>query len=399
MSDVLPQQSTSLPVPCPRIAAGSDVMFDHFCLLDNLVLDDGHSLQLGDYSVRYFESDELRAHFYGRDDHLSDREFAKLAEMSQFPWATISLPPTHFPIDVRDHKSGQPTSRADIERMLFHTNHALSHHTEPFTGLLRVLALLKPATGPIIPRAFCMRPPVEIQTGQQIAWRRFSSLWTENEPAPDGPARPVLVECELSNEDVEAFSALELQLRKCLANDSRPGYTGSSHLENAVHFFERGDRFMVPDAMESASVDALLAFDAAVEALLIRETENSVERKLRTRIGAVFLKHPQREHVVNLARKIFWIRSKAVHGVRSVSALEGLIKRNGDAEIGDARGGPIPAGPYSTVLVNGTCSHFPALLSNARELARRVIRHFCDAFDRGIDREVTLRKLNADQGP
>jgi hypothetical protein len=86
------------------------------------------------------------------------------------------------------------------------------------------------------------------------------------------------------------------------------------------------------------------------------------------------------------------LRSKVTHGVRPIEEIERLILRKPNDAINDkARNKQIPAGNYNKLLLESYI--FPGFLINLREITRLTIRLFCDEFNRGCNKDETVRKL------
>jgi hypothetical protein len=134
-----------------------------------------------------------------------------------------------------------------------------------------------------------------------------------------------------------------------------------------------------------------MAYEAALEALLIGETENGVDAKLADRLPVAL--QDRRSEVGSFARRVFWLRSKVAHGVRDPSEIQRLVVREPDRDITDpARGKSIPGGPYSMLFIEAGV--FPSFLVNLRECVRRIILLFCDEYLAGRGKDATLAQLD-----
>lgn len=378
----------------------------YLCLLDDVRLLSEH-VQLGPIAIRQFSEAELDELFYGRDDHpRTAEEMGELKTWALFPWAT-----TELTLDNSDLRNAFPAVNAsDLfwERWKFQMEGRLdSFGTQPFGSLLRALCLLKPSRGPVIPRVIALRPNGPIQTRSQISLRTLSAPATTFYESAEEEG-PCMWEYELGATDVSLYEALVDQLARCLSA-APPHSERNNHLRVAVHYFQIGEHRLRPAAGGFSAIDPLLAYDAALEALLIREDEHGTEKKLiqrvtriarerlpETRFGAgskAVTRRATDEELQNFVKKMFWIRSKAAHGVRSPEELGHMIAFKPDELVTDARGNNIPGAPYGSMIMSG--GTFPGFLLGVRELARLCIRYFCDRYDDGLGRDQVLEQIDA----
>jgi hypothetical protein len=96
----------------------------------------------------------------------------------------------------------------------------------------------------------------------------------------------------------------------------------------------------------------------------------------------------------NFIKRVFWLRSKVAHGVRTVEEIEGLIIDKPDAEIMDKERPNLstPRGNYKELFLASNV--FAGFLVNLREITRRTIRFFCDEYLKGQRREDILKELD-----
>jgi hypothetical protein len=414
----------------------------YLCLLDDLKL--AEHVQLGDYCVRSYTADELSGLLRGRDDLTpTEAERSELELLACFPWASIEQPipdyrqmrqqrrasgPGLKPVSARVSADGaldvDNEPRASLDAILAKCDPFVMARAgfvaaaqwgskEPFDHLLRVLNLLKPSTGPILPRRMYFRPSHDIQTKAQVASWILSPPITYFYGAEGDVEGPYVSEYELGPDDQRLFEELARQLNLCLAEQPAAGSPSNTHLRIAARYFERGDERMDPIPESLQALEVLMSYDAALEALFILEEEKrDVRDKLARRVCAVlgdslpavpgweqtkdgryrrrdFQRTPSQ--LRSFIRRVFWLRSKVAHGVRTVEELSNLILYQPDCAIpNDGEG--IPSGPYGELLV--TSGAFPGFLVNLREVVRRCIRFFRDEHEQGRSREDTLRGLD-----
>jgi hypothetical protein len=379
----------------------------YLCLLDDVNLTG--NVQLGPYVVRSRNASELRGMLRGRDDAApTAEEEDELKRLALFPWASIELA-----IDNHSELRGRYAGWAAISdlqwaRLKFSWKRTIGQTNWPFDDLLRTLNLLKPSGGPVFGCYYYFRPFEEIQTRAQVcrAIKRQPLMTTEGESGEGGPA---VWEYNLGTEDQADYSRLTEQLERCLTRSISDGEPTNAHLRIAVHYFGRADERVITAPNDFDSIDPLIAYDAAIEALLVRENERGSEKLLRNRAPAIVGDAPSEachgqlrsegdpvgcqrpiapDEVEHLIERMYWLRSKIAHGVRSPEEINDLISYQGASAV-DA----IPEGPYDRLFVES--APFPGFLMNVRELARRCIRHFCDEYARGRSRDETLERLDA----
>jgi hypothetical protein len=252
--------------------------------------------------------------------------------------------------------------------------------------MIRNLHLMKPSTGPIMIPQFYYRSEPYVQVGAQIDRIIYGEPYTRDY-GPDEQDVPYLMEYTLTPEDPGLYVTMDEKINKWQSlnpNEKAP-------LQTAIAYFENADRQLAPCCSDPFDViEPLMCYEAALEALLVAEDENGVENKLADRVQAVL--NDQGPEVGLLIRRVFWLRSKVAHGVRSQDEIRRLIIDAPDEAIVDsARKKTIPSGPYSTLFLEA--QEFPAFLVNLRECTRRVIRYFLDAALQGETKEHVLRRL------
>ena len=190
------------------------------------------------------------------------------------------------------------------------------------------------------------------------------------------------------------FEVLSRQIAQCLSPAG-----ANPHLENAIHLFGRADQELVPFPETFQCVDPLLAYEAALEALLLREHERASADRLSRRVAAIFGGQPPL--IRDFARRIHWLRSKAVHAVRSAADLATQVTAGADDAITDSARPQLgtPAGNYSSILLNVGRGPFPGFLINVREVVRRCIRYFLEECQNGRPRDQTLDALDCVRFP
>ena len=353
----------------------------YFCLLDDVDLED--NINLDEFNIRYYNAKELLSLLKGSEECDSSEENDRFERYSKFPWAcreeTIHLD------DINKWGGGY----AKLDLWLKHTVGRVSW--KPFTDLIRTLNLLKESPGPVITRQFYFTLFTNAKTKVEIGKVIYG------EPAFDiiddcngSRIRPRLREYTLGKNDVAGFSNLRDQVSKCLSKDSD---LSNSHLRIAIHYFENGDRRLKAPTLTGSfdAIDPLMSYDAALESLVIRESEYGVGKKLSRRVSTII--DSKIDEVQNFCKRVFWLRSKFAHGARTVEDIEHLIVIKPNKEIQNtARNLTIRGGNYRDLFL--TSHEFPGFLANLREITRRTIRFFCDEHLKGNSREDIIAKLN-----
>jgi hypothetical protein len=358
----------------------------YLCLLDDVNL--VGNITIDEFDIGYYSTKELISLLEGSDECVSSEERRCLEIYSEFPWARKEKIKT-IPIDK---------IKNDFECMLITYGytfdltyiHAGMVSWEPFTELIRTLNLLKESPGPVITRQFYHTPNPSAKTKGNIGKVIYGEPAFDYIDGSGDRIRPLLLEYGLEKEDVAGFSKLREQLNKCMSKDS---HLPNCHLRTAIHYFENGDRRLQAITFPGSfnAIDPLMSFEAALEALVILESDDKVGNKLPRRISASI--NDGRSEVQSFCKRVFWLRSKVAHGVKPVEEIEGLIIDKPNAEIPkQERGGPIPEGNYKELLL--TSNVFPGFLINLREITRRTIRFFCDEYLTGRCREDTLKELD-----
>ncbi len=354
---------------------GEELKSISLCLLDDVNLAD--PLHLDEFEIRHFRLNDLQA-LLG-ETQASDR----LKVYAELPWARLERPIP--PNRAKANLDCRQTLRLQQLELSWH--HAGMKSWYPFDDLLRTLNLLKPAGGPVIGRQFYYwlspLPPADRRIDSVI---HGEPLWDYNEPDSED-IHPLVFEYDLGPSEAEHFSRLRKQLAECLATSGDPD---NSHLRTAIHYFENGDRKITPHPLAGSfdAIEPLMSYEAALEALLIREDERrGVENKLSRRVLALMKTDRATDKIADFTRRVFWLRSKVAHGARPIKEIENLIIRKPNDAIGDT----IPGGNYASLLIkNGV---FPGFLVNLRELTRISIRFFCDALSQGQGKETTIESL------
>jgi len=353
----------------------------YLCLLDDVDLEEG--VTLDEFDVKYYSVGELLSLLKASDEVVSSEERDRLELYSKFPWA-------HMERIISPDKI-----KRDLDRRLLILDLAWKHagmvSWKPFTELIRTLNLLKESPGPVITKQFYFKPYRNAKTTAEIGKVIYGEPAFETIDNGSGcRIRPLLLEYSLGPKEVAGFSNLREQLNKCLSKDTD---LPNSHLRIAVHYFENGDRRFKATPLTGSfnAIDPLMSYEAALEALVILEHENGVSNKLSSRVSIIL--GEKVEEVRKLLKRVFWLRSKVAHGVRTVEEIEHLIIRKPNLEIRDkARGRSIPGGNYRDLFL--TSYEFPGFLVNLREVTRRTIRFFCDEHLKGCRREDVLGELH-----
>jgi hypothetical protein len=310
----------------------------------------------------------------------------RLKAYSAFPWARLErlIPPSEVQTN--------PDWRLQQFDLSFH--HAGVRSWWPFDDLLRTLNLLKPSGGPVIGRQFYhwLEPTAEAD--------RHVDRIIYGEPLYDGPEsesiHPRVFAYDIESSDAEQFCQLRKQLSQCLAADGSPT---NGHLRTAIHYFENGDRRIVPHPVLDSfdAIEPLMFYEAALEALLVLEREGGVENKLPARITAMAgrvngVARDRAQELGDFVQRVFWLRSKVAHGARPIGEIEDLVLRKPNDEIVDTeRNKRLREGRYADILIQGKV--FPGFLVNLRELTRLCIGFFCDELSAGRGKAETIDLL------
>lgn len=354
----------------------------YLCLLDDVNLKE--SITLDEFDVSYYSVKELILFLKGSDEGVSSEEMHRLEAYSKFPWSCMKK------IISQDEINDWGRGYAQLDLWLKHSGMV---SWKPFTELIRTLNLLNESPGPVITRQFYFIPYPNPKTTAEIGKVIYGEPAFETIDNGSGSRiRPLLFEYKLRRKDVAGFSTLREQLNKCLSKNSD---LPNSHLRIAIHYFENGDRRFkaIPLTGSFNAIDPLMAYDAALEALVIRESERrNTGNNLSSRISVVL--GEKVEDVRNFLKRVFWLRSKVAHGARTIEEIERLIIHKPNEEIKDEkRKITIPEGNYEKLFLSSYV--FPGFLVNLREITRRAIRFFCDEFSKGNGREKTIDKLKS----
>jgi len=369
---------------------GEELRSVSLCLLDDVNMSD--VLKLDEFEIRYYQPAELQTMVLEEGTgNLSSDVSDRLAAYAMFPWARFerSIPPNKVKTNLDQR----------LQQLDLSWNHAGTRSWWPFDDLLRTLNLLKPAGGPVIGRQFyCWLAPLVKPDRRTDRIIYGEPLWDYDGPENDD-IPPLVFAYDLEPSDTERFSQLRKQLAQCLAAGSKPD---NSHLRTAIHYFENGDRKIVPHPLPGSSdaIEPLMSYEAALEALLVPEKkeEGGVENKLSTRIAALAKKKVngitdnKAGEIENFTKRVFWLRSKVAHGARPIEEIENLIiHKSNDKILDNERNKCIPKGGYASLLIQG--GPFPGFLVNLRELTRICICFFCEEFSAGQYKERTIALL------
>jgi hypothetical protein len=356
----------------------------YLCLLDDVNL--AGNITLDEFDVRYYSVKELISLLKGSNEGVDSEERYRLEPYSEFPWACMEK------IISPDEINGWGHGYAQLDLRFKHSGMV---SWEPFTELIRTLNLLKESPGPVITRQFYFTLYPNAKTKADIGKVIYEEPFFENiDNGNVSQIRPLLLEYSLRRKDVAGFSTLREQLNKCLSKDSD---LHNSYLHIAIHYFENGDRRfqalpLFPGSFNA--IDPLMSYDAALEALVIPEEreKGKISENLALRISSIF--EEKVEDVHNFIKRVFWLRSKVAHGVRTVEEIEGLIIDKPDAEIMDKERPNLstPRGNYKELFLASNV--FAGFLVNLREITRRTIRFFCDEYLKGQRREDILKELD-----
>ncbi|MCP4249466.1 MAG: hypothetical protein GY778_20685 [bacterium] len=339
----------------------------YLCLLDDLNLES--NLTLGSFEVRHYTAEELRSLLRGREDEApSPAEEARLRSYAQYPWAVLERPGT-------DDGAMDEFARVCASCQLSYA-HAGSKSWWPFDKLIRTLHLMKPSTGPVIPCQFYARIDSHIQAGTPIDRVVYGEPIVVTD-GPGGDERPYLWEYRLGQDDTGVYDEVDRKLRACL--ESSAPTDDNARLLVAVHYFEHGDRQLTPFVPLDpfGAIGALMSYEACLEALVMEETERGgIAEKLGKRIPELI--NDDRDELRRFLHRVFWLRSKAAHGVRHPTEIADLIVRNADSAIPGEQSEAGRPGPYSRLFLKA--ADFPRLLINLRECARQAIGRSCDQY-------------------
>jgi len=353
----------------------------YLCLLDDVNL--AGNITLDEFDVKYYSVKELISLLTGSDKGVSSEERHRLELYSKFPWARM------------EKIISSDKIKNDFDRALLMGDLTFKHagmvSWEPFTELIRTLNLLKESPGPVITRQFYFTVHPNVKTKPNIDKVIYGEPYFDiMDNCSDTQIRPLLLEYALGRKDVAGFSNLRKQLNKCLSKDNG---LPNSHLRIAIHYFENGDRRFesMPLPGSFNAIDPLMSYEAALEALVLLEHENDVSKNLSRRVSSII--NNGRSEIHNFCKRVFWLRSKVAHGVRTIEEIEALIIDKPNIEIKDeARDQFIPGGNYKELFL--TSYVFAGFLVNLREITRRTIRFFCNEYLKGRCRNDILSELD-----
>jgi hypothetical protein len=353
----------------------------YLCLLDLTELDSqSSSVLLGHYEVKYFRAEELMGLLRGSDDPPPLREErARIESYSMYPWAIHREVPNNDPCFAG---LGPRASQAHL-----HAQHVWARCWYPFDDLTETLNLLKPASIPLRPIQFYLRPLGHTQVREQIARVIHGEpTFAQNQAGKDMPIAGYVIECS----DGPAYLELEKQLQGVRKPSS--DVPSVDHISSAMQFFKIADRNFFPMCYYEEACTLLLLYDAVVEALLVCEKENCVEKMLTSRVPKAIGRSDS--DTMGFLRKMFWLRSKLTHGARPIDDIVMHLGDWANKEVCDAaRKKTIPAGGYESLFMIPGWSPCP-FLTNARELARQCIRFFVVQWCEGSDKDAVLRRLD-----
>jgi len=327
---------------------GEELRSVSLCLLDDVNV--SNSLKLDKFEIRHYQPDELQALLGGAEmASLTSEASDELKVYAEFPWARFERP---LPPD-QVKTNPDPRLKLRLQQLQLSWRHAGMQSWYPFDKLLRTLNLLKPTGGPVIGRQFYYWLEPLPKADRRIDRVIYGELLCCGYFNPDGQSisLPALGEYDLGLSDTEQCSRLRKQLAQCLAADSK---VDNSHLRTAIHYFENADRKIVPRHLcESfVAIELLMSYEAALEALLVREDERAVEDKLSKRVVAVMRQTERRtDKVGDFTRRVFWLRSKVAHGARPIKEIEDLIvHKPNDKIVDNERKKSIDEGDYRSLL-------------------------------------------------
>ncbi len=365
-------------------------------LVDNLDLQE--RVQLGDFVVRRFSKVELAAKLRGNEDlPLKEGERDEFEQRAMFPWVQHQFPLSKFENPLRPNPPHN-ISAFDSALHNFRYRYAGAETAWPFDSFFTTLNLLKQSNGPVIPCHVYLCPLV-LQTRYQVESMTLRHAMIDSDS--EELERPRLFGFRLDASDVHGFVELRAKLEQCLAKNPGDSQPDNTHLRIAAHFFAHGDKRIAPCRFNFGLIDPLLAYEAALEALLLREVEPLKKQAkkqgdaslLSHRVASIpLLKHPSTEDFIRL---VHWIRSKIAHGVKPIREIERVIRCPDKGLPKDARLiSGLPPGPYSRLYLSG--GDFEGLVVNLREVARRCIRFFFDEYFAGRGRDSTLDRLDSE---
>jgi len=245
------------------------------CLLDDVNM--SGVLNLDAFEIRYYKPAELQAVLLEAGmGSLPAETSDEVKAYGEFPWARLERP---IPANKAKTARDRHLSQLDLS-----WNHAGARSWWPFGELLRTLNLLKPAGGPVIGRQFYywLEPlPKPDRRVDRVIYGK--PLWDYNDSQGKN-IHPLVLEYDLGPSDTGSFSLLRDQLTQCLAVQGKPD---NSHLRTAIHYFENGDRKIVPHPLTESfdAIEPLMSYEAALEALLVLEQDYKVEDKLSERVA------------------------------------------------------------------------------------------------------------------
>ncbi len=347
-----------------------------YCLLDNVRLADAR-IEFDGLVLRRFETEELLKLFRTHDEPPVSRTYrVKMERYSKFSWAERSIP-------IPDEDLKDPFRGACRRRQLAFANTG-ERSWYPFGSELMALNLMKPSTGPVRPCQFYSRSPGHAQIASDI--QHIGHCEPEVEEEHDKIEYPYWQEFEIARADAGEYKKVWENLKLVTRNDGRPEAPG---LTIAVDFFKLSDQNFFEGTVVNtrALIMTLSLYEFACEALYVRERERGSEGLLQKRIPSALTSPPNA--LIGFIRKIYWVRSKAVHGVIPLRDLVKLITSEADKGV---PGTDIPDGNYRNLFLREGC--FPGFISNTRELVRRSIRFFLEKHNDGLTKDEILEELD-----
>jgi len=341
----------------------------YLTLLENAYLKGDEPILLGDYVLKYMKPEELSEDLYCRPlESLVPLDRQRVDLYSEWLWALRETDSTQ---EAPKGNAGN-WDRAFQQHELMY-RHAGKRHYWPFDELIQTLNLLKSSDGPVMPIQFYHITP-EARESRTRVESIVHGEPTANEDQ-EGNQWPYLAGYELLESDVADYQALAEKLAKALRKAPDDGDLPNGHIWIAVDYFERANRSM---STILDRVPTVLLYEFALEALYISEEERGSERRLKDRIPMAVCTNDTIElsALTDFIGDVFWIRSKAAHGVQPIRELEQRMQK---------------ANTRDLFFNGGALSQY---LVNLREIVRRSIRYFVDKYAEGISRSDILQELD-----
>ncbi|MFO0838989.1 MAG: hypothetical protein U1D55_10730 [Phycisphaerae bacterium] len=381
---------------------------DAYCLLDNVQVD--ADLTLGHFVIRRYSRAELEKLGTPCDD-VPTRLSTELGNQSDYAWALTKVPVERSGNAAVDAMFTLP-EWLSLDFILQASENSRGAYY--FENLIRTLNLLKPHPVPVQAATVLVRSHPHLQTREQLTGvprrpRTIPLSCGEGDPSfAPAPAYP------LGHADVCSFERLNASLELLQVADQQPlaRHQAATHLQIAMEWLAHADREFSGEIEPFDAVRLLLAYDAVIEALVLKDRNNQGNQfkkrivALATPIESVSEYVPgnrrfetrrvTREDVERFAERVWRLRSKAAHGSFSINELNRYIQGQETSEIpaDDGDRDAVPAGPWDCLFLKPEPG-WPAFLGQVREIARQCIRRFIDDLAVGKNREQTLRDLDS----